>query len=164
MTTKTKGTKSSCTCDMCVGARERNPGWFTPEEAMQAIKAGYARRMMRDWYVPDEHVASEHDKIYVLAPASQGFGGTDAPEIPEGLNLVAAMFWCKGRCTFLNKGLCEIHDSGFKPLQCRDAFCCDEGTRKYDRSDRDSNVSVAKLWNTEEGRAIVRAWEAAVSE
>ena len=42
-----------CTCHECVALCEANPGWMTPDEAMRAMDAGLASKLMLDFYVSD---------------------------------------------------------------------------------------------------------------
>lgn len=55
-------------------------------------------------------------------------------------------------CTFLNNGACEIHNTGYLPLEC--AFCHHsrpgEGPRCHDY--------LEEQWNSKEGRHLVRKW------
>lgn len=107
-----------------------------PDEAEAAMKAGLAHSLMLDYWVAE-------DNIEVLCPAILGYLGTDAP------------FWPDGQCTFLKKNRCEIHDSGFKPLQCRMAKgCTGEGTDKKD---------FVKIWDTDPARALISKWKTMVS-
>jgi len=160
---KTKETKKNkeyeCSCKECARLCERQPGWPTPQEARMAIEAGYADRYMRDWW-------DGHEKVYIICPASKDCGGREAPEIPDsdgflGGFMAIAAGWTKGRCVLLKDGLCEIHDSGFKPVQCREALGC----KAVDpRDGRSQNEDVMKLWDTDEGREVVKLWEKALAE
>lgn len=139
-----------CACKKCVELCRRNPGWMTPQEARAAMAAGYAPRMMRDWLEPCAEVGNDA-RIYVLAPASRDCEGRDAPELD--------LFSCdteKGRCVLLTReGKCEIHDSGFKPIQCRTALGCQRNVGQI-------NYETARLWDNDEGRAAVAEWMRAV--
>src|SRR5258708_37691685 len=87
-------TPLGCSCPKCKAECRRVPGWFTPEEAMRAIKAGMAKRLT---------VVHQAD-VAAVAPACSGMEGHES-------------HYGEGRCTFLtNAGLCEIHDSGFKQI------------------------------------------------
>ena len=149
-----------CTCALCVQACHENPGWFLPEEARLAIAAGFAPRMMRDWLEPCDELGNK-ERIYVLAPASEDHEGRDAPAFEE----VGLMQWLfdpptKGQCVLLTvDDRCSIHGSGFKPFQCRAGYRCQvsEGGRKAP----DSNYEVARVWNTDPGRAVIVEWEEA---
>lgn len=138
-----------CHCSRCVTLCQRNPGWMTPLEARLAIEAGYASRLMKDWLEPCTELKNEK-RIFVLAPASIGYEGREAPDMP-----FSAIFtgWCKGKCTFLRKGRCEIHDSAFKPRQCREAYGC------VPNEDCPDNYEMARLWNTRDGRNVVKQWK-----
>jgi|HubBroStandDraft_4_1064222.scaffolds.fasta_scaffold00019_74 hypothetical protein len=153
MTTKLKGTIESCTCKYCVGACEHNPGWMTPEEATCAIDAGYAQRLMADWLEPSAECNND-ERIIVLCPASIGCEGCAGPEM-EGGFMAAFTGWCKGRCTFLKKGLCEIHTTPFKPLQCRETLVCS----KKDNNAASNNYQIARLWQTPEALVAVARWQ-----
>ncbi len=139
---------SECKCEACVGACENNPGWMSPGEAVAAMNAGLAKKLMLDWLDPSSEVGNQ-GRLPVLAPASLGNEGKLAPEM-EGMNWLFSMVeWTKGRCTFLSKeGLCEIHESGFKPVQCR-SLTHDGMMNNYD---------AAKLWLSSEGTEAVLRW------
>ena len=155
--TSTETPTVDCSCPSCQNLCRRNPGWMTPAEAMAAMDAGLARRLMRDWLEPSFQLAND-ERIYLLAPASQGCEGADAPEMEGGFMALFTGF-SKGCCTFLSEaGLCELHDSGFKPLQCRLALGC------RDCSDTcPDNYEMAKHWNNEEGRAALGRWQSIIS-
>jgi Fe-S-cluster containining protein len=154
--------KKTCTCEKCVNACQVFPGWMAPIDATRAIKADHARSLMRDWLEPSSEVGNE-ERIYVLAAAAEGFGGRDAPELEEmqgwtpGIPtflfgfLGGASLPTKGPCVFLKRDRCSIHDSGFKPKQCREAFGCDT-ERGPD------NFAMARLWDTEAGKLALAAW------
>ena len=142
----TIGTKESCTCDICRRAC-LNPGWFSPDEAASVLHAGLAHKLMKDWIEPCEQVGNA-ERIYILAPASLGHEGKNAPELDDFF-LYRIIGWNKGQCTFLNNGRCDIHNSGFKPLQCRGFF----------HGESIDNYTMAKLWDNTTARAIVDVWE-----
>lgn len=149
---------TACACDKCRTACLRNPGWFLPEEARAAIRAGYAKRMMRDWLEPSSEAGND-DRIYILAPASEGHEGDDAPDFDffSMLTMFTGGFK-KGRCVLHTEdGRCEIHSTGFKPFQCRTALLCNR--TKITDDDADSNFSVARAWDTDLGRAVVAEWQ-----
>lgn len=158
---KTPSTKG-CTCSKCVAPCRTSPGWFTPQEAELAILAGHSERLMRDWLEPSEEHGNK-ERIYVLAPASVGCEGRDAPEIlpndPDDLEAMIGKVleligdgWEKGECTFLTEdNRCEIHKSGFKPKQCRECFGCkpDSGP---------DNFEMIRFWDNPEAQALVEKW------
>jgi Fe-S-cluster containining protein len=104
---------------------------------------------MKDWLEPSDELGNK-ERIYMLAPASLGHGGGDAPEID--FSFIFSYFWSKGQCTFLKEGLCEIHDSGFKPIQCRMMDCSVPKATP-------NNYDVARMWNTSEGEEALRIWD-----
>jgi Fe-S-cluster containining protein len=144
-----------CHCDDCVSLCYRNPGWMTPAEAMQAMDAGLAHRLMRDWLEPSGKLGNT-ERLYVLAAASIRCEGQDAPEFSWAELMLG--FASKGRCTFLENDRCSIHDSGFKPKQCRESLGCE-------RKSGPDNYEMARHWDSDEGRAALDRWsnEKAVS-
>ncbi|HEX9935302.1 MAG TPA: hypothetical protein VGB38_08910, partial [bacterium] len=55
-------------------------------------------------------------------------------------------------CTFLLEGRCELHGTGFLPLECR--FC------HHDRPGQGPlcHANIERDWNTPAGRALVVQW------
>lgn len=110
--------------DMC----RTRPCWGTPEEIAAIKAAGYADRLMLDWWVGVP-------RIDIPAPAIQGYEGKSAPERP------------RGRCTFLTADdLCELHDKGLKPAEGRKA-CCKSDTPV------DTHHEVAMTWASHQAEA-----------
>lgn len=121
-----------CTCDICRAYCAR-PGWWTVEEAARAIDAGYGRRMMLEM-APDFSFG-------VLAPAFKG------NEMSFALNIFA------GRgCTFLHDHRCELHGTGFQPLECR--YC------HHDRPGlgRQCHADLELDWHSAAGRLLIVKW------
>lgn len=143
--TETKTATISCTCAKCVAICD-NPGWMTPEEAEAAITADLGPRLMADWLEPCSRVGND-ERIYVLCPASIGYEGSDAPEFTL-FELLSSIN--KGRCNFLKDQRCELHDTPYKPRQCRECFGC--------RPDGPDNYEMGRLWNNEAAQALVKKW------
>lgn len=121
-----------CTCKICKDMCKR-PCWPTPEGAERLINAGYSNRLMLDYWTGDNY-------IYIVSPALKGSEGNEAP------------FWPTGRCNFQNKkGLCELHNKNLKPLEGKLASC--KNNIRY------LHKYIAKLWDTEKGRTVVRLWK-----
>lgn len=122
-----------CSCEVCRRYCLR-PGWWTVDEAGAAIRAGYAERMMLE-LSPDRAFG-------VLSPA---FRGCEC--------LYAVQEYTKYGCTFLIKGLCELHGSGRMPLECR--FC------HHDRPGQGEvcHAALEQDWNTPAGQALVERWQ-----
>ena len=137
----------TCSCTNCVSLCERNPGWMTPEEALKAMASGYAHRLMRDWLEPSFQAGNE-ELIYVLAPASIGCEGSDAPDF-DLFSLFSGTA-AKGKCTFLNNGLCDLHATDYKPMQCRESMgCVNIGLDNYE---------MARMWDNVQGREAIYLW------
>lgn len=156
-----KTRQKSCTCHKCVGACKNRPGWMMPHEAMTAIKAGLAHKLMRDWVEPCEELKNK-ERIWVLAPASVSYEGKDAPEMDWWA--VISGNWSMGRCVFLENARCSLHNSGFKPHQCRLSVPCDEKNNYNDPAHEASNISVGKAWDTAEGKRAMTAWKIALKK
>lgn len=164
MTNKhTTGTLASCTCRECTEACEKNPGWFSPEQADKALMAGHAKKMMLDWLDPSSKLSND-EEIWILAPAARGFEARKAPDMDEmqgGSGPFSHLYGdppYKGRCVFLENGLCSLHDSGFKPTQC-----CSALHGQQHKGEWKSNYDMARMWNNPEAQKIVAKWKAAVN-
>jgi len=120
---------------------EHKPGWFAPSEAEAAIKDGFGRRLMLDYWDADGQLPYTE----VVSAPIIGYEGNVAPHDPLGI------------CAFLTENKqCELHGK-FKPLECGVACC----KVKYD----DSNVHfrMAQMWDSDEGRRVVALWKKANS-
>jgi len=93
----------SCSCDVCVNMCRTRPCWPTPEQAAALMDAGYARRLSAVQVIAYTERGS---RITALVPAVSGKEGM----VQDDLGAV-------GQCTFLDNGLCELHDKGLKPLE-----------------------------------------------
>ena len=123
-----------CSCDVCKTYCKR-PGWWTVEEAEKAVEAGYALRMMLE--VPKDF------SFGVLSPAFMGCEG----------NFALQEYAVRG-CCFLKDGLCELHGTGFQPLECR--FC------HHDRRGQGQTCheAIENDWHTPRGQRLVIKWAA----
>jgi hypothetical protein len=122
----------ACSCDVCIIYCKR-PGWWTVAEASNALEAGYGDRMMLEMS-PDRAFG-------VLAPAYKGserhFGVRPASD---------------PRCTFLVSERCELHGTGYQPLECRVCHHSRPGLGPRCHAD------IEREWNTAAGRALVVKW------
>ena len=125
-------TSGSCSCPVCVSFCRR-PGWWTVEEASMAIKAGLAFRMMLE--------VSPDQRFGVLSPAFKG----------NECNYSYQLFSAQG-CTFLSGGNCELHETGYQPLECR--FC------HHDRMGLGIHChhDIEDDWNTVYGKRLIIRW------
>jgi hypothetical protein len=55
-------------------------------------------------------------------------------------------------CSFLTNGLCELHGTGFEPIEC--LFC------HHDRAGlgKKCHADLEKDWNSEAGKQLVAKW------
>lgn len=121
-----------CSCEIC-RSYCRRPGWWTVEEARQAIGAGYGNRMMLE-IAPDMTFG-------VLSPAFKGCERN-----------YALQAYANNGCNFLKHGLCELHGTGFEPLEC--LFC--HHLRKG--LGQKCHEEIEKDWQTPAGQTLVKAW------
>lgn len=121
-----------CSCQVCLAHCAR-PGWWTVEQAAQAIDAGYAERMMLE--------VSPELTFGVLAPAFKGAEGRFALNDQAG-----------NGCTFLVNDRCELFGTGHQPLECR--FC------HHDRLGQgpQCHADIEKDWQTIQGRQLITRW------
>ncbi len=135
-----------CTCITCVSNCKCTPGWPMPDEARKLIDAGYADRLMLDWW-------QDYPDVYLLCPAAEGCEGDRAPEGPDGFMTIFSP-WTKGRCALLRDGRCEVHDVA-KPYECR---ISDHDMTNDIHAAREHEIVAA--WR--ESKALVREWCAQV--
>ena len=121
-----------CECKICLSYCMR-PGWWTVAEAVSAVDAGYATRMMLEM--------SPARNFAVLSPAFKGCEVAFAEQI-----------YASRGCTFLSENHCELHGTGFQPLECR--FCHHDRPGLGPRCHAD----IEKDWNTSAGRSLVVNW------
>jgi hypothetical protein len=121
-----------CSCEICKNYCVR-PGWWTVDEAENAIKSGLAKRMMLE-------ISPERD-FGVLSPA---FKGNES-------NFALQVFAING-CTFFNNGLCELFGTELQPLECR--FC------HHDRKGlgKRCHLDIEKDWKTKRGQTLIVKW------
>ena len=125
-----------CSCEICKSYCKR-PGWWTVEEAAQALDAGYGKRMMLEM--------APGFKFGVLSPAFKGNEGMFA------FNEYAA-----NGCTFLVDEKCELHGTGHQPLEC--CFCHHD---RFGMGPR-CHTDIERDWDTPAGRALIVKWSNAV--
>ncbi len=119
----------SCSCEVCVSACSRKPGWFLPGEAEKlAENLGVSlQQLFNEKLAVDYWAAYPEDDTLVLVPTMQG-------QLPG--RIVSWSFYGKP-CTFLKDGLCSIHEKG-KPYECRKLH--------GDEAQELSHEEVAKAW------------------
>lgn len=137
-----------CACPKCVSACRRIPGLFTPMEALKAIRAGHAARLMQVGYRAGNDQRGDH--FTGLMPFSEPAEYSNRPS-PR---YCRDAFDAHGRCTFLQADTdrCGLHRSGFKPTECSAALLCNPSATiaQHDK--------VRPMWNTFVGRKVVEIW------
>jgi Fe-S-cluster containining protein len=119
-----------CSCDDCVAACKRKPGWFTPEEIKPAAEfLGMTEKEFFDKYLSVDYYGKPDSFLFVLSPATKN--SSPGEEFPLNPN---------GECVFLTEDKkCKIH--AVKPCECK-AF----DHRKKDLNGRDLHLEVAESW------------------
>lgn len=121
-----------CGCEICRNYCAR-PGWWTVDEAQKAIDAGYGRRMMLEM--------SPELTFGVLSPAFKGCERN-----------FALQECSKNGCNFFSNSLCELHGTGYEPLEC--LFCHHSRKGRGDKCHAD----LEQNWKTPAGQALVLSW------
>jgi hypothetical protein len=122
----------ACACDVCVAYCAR-PGWWSVKQAAGALAAGYGGRMMLE--------VSPERSLGVLSPAFRGCDGAFALQ----------EFAHRG-CTFFRDRKCELHGTGWQPIECR--FCHHDRRGLGPRC----HAELEKDWNSYAGRTLVERW------
>lgn len=121
-----------CSCEICRSYCMR-PGWWSVNEASQAIKAGLGNRMMLE--------ISPEMTFGVLSPAFKGCEGNYALQEYAG-----------NGCNFMKNGLCELHGTGYEPLECRYCHHLRIGLGQK------CHAAIEKDWQTPAGLSLVKSW------
>ena len=138
----------SCSCAKCAAACRHIPGLFTPLEALRAIRAGHATDLMVVGYRPREAGrprlgrdlrGDDASLPYVVAEGHR-------PSRPPGQLYGERLLYLLER-----DNRCEIHDSGFKPVECRLSKLCEPKKGMTDEERLDP-------WRTAVGRAVIQIW------
>jgi hypothetical protein len=119
------------------------------------MDAGYGQRLMKDMWGD-----IDNGNTQVLCPANPGYEGRESPayfdherdDMITMLLSVIEMPKLRTGCIFLENDLCILHDQGLKPTEGQ-LTCCK-------RDHGDLHEDIAKLWNSDEGRAAVARWDA----
>jgi hypothetical protein len=122
-----------CGCDICLKYCQR-PGWWSVDEARQAIENGYGPRMM-------------------LEIAPEGAWGVLSPAFRGNEGYIATQEASKNGCNFLRENKCELFGTGFQPLECR--YC------HHDRKGlgNECHAALEKNWHSPAGQKLVEQWK-----
>ena len=150
---------AACSCDSCKEMCKR-PCWPTPEEAEAIIAAGFAGKLMYNYWVGGSELkvydfdGEDHEPLHgdigLLCPAEPGREGGNASFLPYG------------GCVLQNDaGLCVLHDLKLKPTEGRLASCL----HAKHQPDNKVNVHkcVAATWDTPRAQAIIARWRETVT-
>lgn len=121
-----------CSCDKCVSACHRKPGWFLPEEIKPAAELmGLSEKEFFDKYLSVDYYGDPDKFLFVVAPATEN--STPGQEYPLEPG---------GRCVFLTEdGKCQIHAA--KPYECKHY---DHRNSQSSDESRDQHRGVAEAW------------------
>lgn len=154
MTTPSTPSYPSCSCPSCVDRCKHISGVMSPREAILAIQAGKAPQLMLVAFW-EQTGDTTIQPVWHLQPTTITQGTFPAP-----LRIDSAH--AGGRCTFLSRsGLCAIHDTPYKPIECRHAY----------GKDCPSAVGLPPcpeyrgskgLWGTNDAQLAISLWRAAL--
>jgi hypothetical protein len=77
----------------------------------------------------------------VLSPAFKGCEGSYALQV-----------YAKNGCNFLHNGLCELHGTGYEPLECLYCHHLRKGLGQK------CHEAIEADWNTPAGQTLVKMW------
>lgn len=125
---------SECSCDKC-SRMCHSTCCGAIEDIKKLMDAGFANRLSFDNWP---------NNIKMVGPALKGYEGKESPWSTATIE----------GCTFWKDGLCELHDTGLKPIQ---------GKLSLHGMSDDENNEIAKMitdsWNTEEANAVIEEWK-----
>lgn len=144
-------TNPPCSCRSCTSRCEHISGVMTPQEAIEAIAAGYADRLMTVPYWETDNTPTYHLQPLTVCP-----DGTSPHTRRDSRDAM-------GRCTFLTvAGLCEVHNTPFKPTECREAYGDGCVHKPLDKS-RELRGRDAGIWTTSFAASVRAIWRACKS-
>lgn len=131
---------SSCKCRSCQSMCCR-PCWGTPVDMRKIIDAGFGKALCEDTWFGDanEDNILLHVTFTILCPNLK-----DNPR-----NVMPLLPYSEEGCVFWNKGLCDLHDKGLKPL---------EGKIAHHNRNKDYPSAIALTWNSHEGKELIKKW------
>jgi hypothetical protein len=128
-------------CEKGIAMCYRRPCWGTVKDFKKIIEAGFAHRLMIDYYNSKE--LKDNKRIYFLSGANNGNECSKADWDPIGV------------CSFLENNSCSIHD--IKPTMGAISCCkTEESQRKY-------TESCIATWDTEEGIRLIKKWKSIIN-
>lgn len=127
-----------CSCEDCVAACHRKPGWFLPEEIKPTAELlGLTEQEFFNKHLSVDYYSNPNSFSFVLSPATTN--SVPGEEFPFNPN---------GRCVFLTEdNKCSIHNA--KPYECK-AF----DHRKLDIEGAKSHEAVAQEWESDQDRIV----------
>lgn len=136
-----------CSCRVCKDMCNR-ACWPTPDEAAALIDAGYIDKLMLDVWVGG--FDGDYKDCYIVCPATPGHAGGWAPGLgPDASFADFFGYGLQNGCVMqTSKGLCSLHDKGLKPIEGRVAH--------HGKDSVNLHEAVARTWNNDKGRAVVR--------
>ena len=135
MDKKEKMNLKDCTCEACVNACKRMPGWFAPGEAEKAAEAigipweEFKKKLIIDYWCGE-------NETYVWRPRR-----ITGDENSNGGHLDVASWgsaFARGVCSFLEADRCTIHK--VKPYECRHTKCAGKPEKLQLRE------KISKMW------------------
>lgn len=163
-------------CQRGVRMCKHTPCIGTVEDMEKLIDAGYAKKLMLDWWVGESSkYKSLKSSIGVDSPTKLSKNEERNPFTEDISYLVPAIVGKEGQkapfaktgiCTMLVNDLCSLHDQGLKPTQ--GSFACCKIDRVYidekgKEQDFDERLIILRTWNTQKGKDLIERWKAEVN-
>jgi len=124
-----------CSCEVCVSACKKKPGWFIPGEIkLAADLLGMSEKDFFDKYLSVDYWGEPGSWMFVLSPAT--LNTTPGQEFPLNPG---------GQCVFLTKDdKCLIHAA--KPFECKSFDHRKKESEEEDQKQESQHFSVAESW------------------
>lgn len=148
-----------CSCKNCQSLCRHNPGVFSVEEAKAAIAAGFGPDRMMICH----RTTSDGRSVLVMLPASRhSRKGVSNVFRVELYDMLMGLGLNQGGCRLLTEdGRCSIHDSGFKPIECRLSYSsdCERGRddEVHEHYERERDAAF-DAWAADDAQAMLLAW------
>lgn len=115
-----------CSCQDCVSACYKKPGWFLPQEIKPVADfLGITEDQLFQRYLSVDYFGNPDEFLFVLSPATENSVSGEVFPLEPG-----------GTCVFLKDNKCSIHS--VKPFECK--------IYDHRKNESEAHLAVAEAW------------------